>query len=138
MNIFFKYTVKEDSYNKINNNMVRLLISGYRHYNDASTIESVIMEALGDEKGVTIIHGGCYGVDIAADKVADKHGFKKQVFNADWSKGKSAGPIRNKRMITDGKPDYAIVFLSKHSVGTRNMIELLVKYRIPHRIIEID
>jgi hypothetical protein len=96
------------------------------------------MEALGDEKDVTIIHGGCYGVDAVSDAIADKHKFRKQIFNADWSKGKSAGPIRNERMIVEGKPDYGLVFLSKRSVGTVNMIKLLIKYRIPHRIIEID
>ena len=118
--------------------MFKLLVSGYRNYSDFDNIELSIIQLLGDEKDVTIIHGGCYGVDSIADQTADKHGFKKQVFNADWSKGKSAGPIRNERMIVEGKPDYGLVFLSKHSVGTRNMVKLLVKYRIPHRIIEID
>lgn len=118
--------------------MVKLLISGYRNYSDFDNIESSIIQLLGNEKDVTIIHGGCYGVDAVSDAIADKYGFKKEIYYADWSKGKSAGPIRNKRMITDGKPDYELVFLSKLSIGTRNMIELLVKYRIPHRIIEID
>lgn len=116
---------------------MRLLISGYRYFNDINIVESNIMGAIGDEKDVTIIHGGCNGVDQLADVIADKHNFKKEVYYADWSLGKRAGPIRNKKMIIDGKPTFAVLFLSKFSSGTKNMLNLINKYKIPHLVINI-
>ena len=42
-------------------------------------------------------------------------------FPADWnSYGKAAGPIRNKQMLDEGKPDVVIAFPG--GTGTANMI----------------
>jgi hypothetical protein len=44
-------------------------------------------------------------------KVLIKNNWKTLVFKPNWLLGKKAGPIRNEKMITEGKPDYAICFL---------------------------
>jgi hypothetical protein len=46
-------------------------------------------------------------------------------YPADWNThGRTAGPIRNSRMLAEGKPDLVLAFthdLSK-SIGTRDMV----------------
>jgi len=57
--------------------------------------------------------------------VAKKYGLEVIWFPADWEKyGRAAGPIRNKQMIMEGKPDLVVAFhnnISK-SRGTKNMV----------------
>ena len=44
-------------------------------------------------------------------------------FPAEWKKhGKAAGPIRNRKMLQDGKPDLVLAFPGGR--GTANMVEL--------------
>jgi hypothetical protein len=52
---------------------------------------------------------------------------KLKVFSANWEKhGLAAGPIRNRQMLTEGKPDLVIAFHEniEKSKGTKNMLEL--------------
>ena len=44
-------------------------------------------------------------------------------FPADWSLGRKAGPIRNRQMLVEGKPDVVYAFYQdkKKSKGTKNM-----------------
>jgi hypothetical protein len=60
----------------------------------------------------TIIHGGCpTGADKFADEYCVVNWLDMQVFRADWTAhGKAAGPIRNQRMIDEGKPDLVVAF----------------------------
>jgi len=41
-------------------------------------------------------------------------------------------------MITEGMPNFALLFLSKQSKGTLNMLNLVKKYDIKYKVIEID
>jgi UDP-N-acetylmuramoylalanine-D-glutamate ligase len=44
-----------------------------------------------------------------------------ETYEADWdTHGKAAGPIRNKRMLDEGKPDLVVAFPGGR--GTANMI----------------
>lgn len=62
-------------------------------------------------KVTAVIHGGCEGADMCAAQWATKRGIPAQEFAADWNKyGKAAGPIRNQRMLDEGKPDVVLVF----------------------------
>ena len=50
-------------------------------------------------------------------------------YPADWKKyGKSAGPLRNQRMIDEGKPDLVVAFPG--GVGTADMISRAKAYNI--------
>jgi len=47
-------------------------------------------------------------------------------FPADWSRhGKSAGPIRNRQMLIEGRPDIVVAFPG--GKGTANMIKQAVE-----------
>lgn len=48
-------------------------------------------------------------------------GVKHLPFEADWhTHGRAAGPIRNRRMIEEGKPDLVVAFPGGR--GTANMV----------------
>lgn len=104
---------------------MKILICGGREYANQEKFELVM-------KPFTIcrmvIHGACgwpqmIGVDAMADKWASDHVIEKKRFPADWKKfGNVAGPIRNERMLIEGKPDWVIAFPGGN--GTANMVHL--------------
>lgn len=78
-----------------------------------------------------LINGGAYGADLAADTYAVVNGLPIDVFKADWETyGKAAGPIRNKQMLEEGKPDLVVAFyydLNNKSKGTSHMVSIAKK-----------
>lgn len=74
-----------------------------------------------------IIEGGAKGVDETAQDWAITNFVKDCLtFKADWDKyGKSAGYIRNKQMLDEGKPDLVVAFPG--GKGTKMMIDLAKK-----------
>ncbi len=85
-----------------------------------------------------VISGGAKGADDMAIEYAKARGIPLEVFHADWGKyGKLAGPIRNKQMLTVGKPDKEVGFIDRNnedepvSPGSRNMYEQCVKAKVP-------
>jgi len=68
-----------------------------------------------------IIEGGAPGADAGARIFGEQNGIPVQTYAADWdSHGRAAGPIRNQRMIDDGKPDLVIAFPG--GKGTEDMV----------------
>jgi len=111
--------------------MARILICGDRNWTDVETIENFVKSLPPD---TVIIHGECRGADSIADKAAKEHGLTVETFSAKWEKyGDAAGPIRNRRMLVEGKPDRVVAFhddLSK-SRGTADMLKQARKQRVP-------
>jgi hypothetical protein len=114
--------------------MVRVLICGSRDWTDEKMIEDYILTL---KEGSVIIEGECPGADKIAKKCGKKHGFEVEGYRADWDlHGDKAGPIRNKRMILEGKPDKVVAFhddISK-SRGTKDMINKAKDYGIPYHV----
>lgn len=72
---------------------------------------------------IMIIHGGANGADTLADAYADHLEIDKKVFRADWKRHKrGAGPIRNRKMMYEGRPDIVVAFNGGN--GTADMVEL--------------
>lgn len=73
--------------------------------------------------GDVVIHGAARGVDTQAMIAAQTlPGVKHLPFHADWhTHGRAAGPIRNRRMIEEGKPDLVVAFPGGR--GTANMVK---------------
>jgi hypothetical protein len=68
-----------------------------------------------------IIEGGAAGADACGAAWAQAHNVETQTFPADWSEhGKAAGPMRNQRMIDEGKPDLVVAFPG--GKGTADMV----------------
>lgn len=104
---------------------LRVLVCGSRHCEGAmSDFVWNWLSGFISERGVScIIHGAAPGVDTQAMIVADMMpGVKHHPFEADWHRhGRAAGPIRNRRMIEEGKPDLVVAFPGGR--GTANMVK---------------
>jgi len=98
---------------------MKVLVCGGRNYSNTHEL----VDALEDIGGITeIIHGGAYGADAMAGGFAKANDIKETVYPAYWKKhGRAAGPIRNKQMLDDGKPDLVVAF--KGGRGTDNMVK---------------
>lgn len=84
---------------------------------------------------LTIIEGGAAGADTIARDFATIQWLMLETYKADWNKwGRSAGPIRNKQMLKEGKPDLVIAFPG--GSGTQNMIDQAKAAGIPVEEIE--
>lgn len=105
---------------------LRVLVCGGRDYPADAVwhfLEHYAPAELGAPIGV-VIHGGATGADEAAakwGKWAASDGVKTIEFRANWRKyGKRAGPLRNERMLGEGKPDAVIAFPGGR--GTADMV----------------
>lgn len=102
---------------------MRVLICGGRDYADASTLwgalDAIHRQCAHDS--MIVIQGGARGADqIAREWCAAR---KVQCVNyvADWeADGRAVGPIRNQRMIDDGRPDRVLAFPG--GKGTADMV----------------
>lgn len=77
---------------------------------------------------IRIVQGECKGADLMAKQAAEECGLECIGYPAEWEKyGKNAGPIRNQRMIDEGRPDMGIAFHSciQNSKGTKDMVTRL-------------
>lgn len=97
---------------------MRILVCGGRDYDDWKTLYAAL-DAL--EKPCALIEGGARGADRLAREWAAANRVPVLTFNAEWETyGRAAGPIRNQRMLMEGKPDIVIAFPG--GAGTANMI----------------
>ena len=72
---------------------------------------------------LVIISGGARGVDLTAQKEAERLGIKTEIFPADWDKhGKAAGMIRNHDIVKACDKVYA--FWDGSSRGTLNTMNI--------------
>jgi ABC-type Fe3+-hydroxamate transport system substrate-binding protein len=114
---------------------MRLLICGSRN-SDNYEIPKFI-EKVNEINPSVIISGEARGFDTLAKNYARVYGIAYEGYPADWKKhGKAAGPIRNKQMLDEGKPDKVLAFLAPNSRGTRNMISQAEKAGIPVEIVD--
>lgn len=99
---------------------MRVLVCGGRHFCNQAWVNKTLNEI----RGITeIINGGATGADHCAREWAKAHGVALRTFQAEWSRhGKRAGPLRNIRMILEGKPDLVVAFPGGR--GTKHMVTL--------------
>lgn len=112
---------------------MKVLVCGSRDYVDGIGLWNYLSQTAKHlaEKGTPIteiIQGGARGADTLACQWAHLAGVNEREFRAEWGKyGKAAGPIRNKQMLDEGKPDLVIAFPINGDLnatrGTKNMVE---------------
>jgi hypothetical protein len=118
---------------------MRVLVCGGRHYGFKLEQRDHVWGVLSEYEDIEIIHGNARGVDKTSGAFAETHERPHHVYPAQWEKyGKAAGPIRNKQMLDEGKPDLVIAFLAPNSRGTQNMIDQATKAGLPVKIVEIE
>jgi hypothetical protein len=100
--------------------IARVLVCGGRDFFDNRAV-SDCLNAL-DPRPAVLINGGAPGADRAAWLWAKRQpDVQCLVFNADWGiHGKAAGPIRNQRMLDEGKPTLVVAFPGGR--GTADMV----------------
>lgn len=117
---------------------MRILVCGSRHFDDYNLMRATFLKEMSE--GDTLIHGCARGADLLAEEVWNNfpgEGFTER-YPANWATySKGAGPIRNKQMLDEGKPDMVIAFLAPNSRGTKNMIEQAEKAGVPVKVINI-
>src|SRR5687767_7065897 len=101
---------------------MRVLVCGGRDYNDSDRIFNTLYQIDAERGPITcIIHGCATGADTQGRVWAQHHDRKHVPFRADWNThGKAAGPLRNARMLDEGKPDLVVAFPGGR--GTADMI----------------
>lgn len=117
---------------------LKVLVCGGRDFKDASFVFNRLLE-YEEHYGEfgCIIHGVALGADELAGEYAKCNGIPCTVYKAYWNTyGKAAGPIRNKRMLEEGKPDIVIAFPGGR--GTANMIQQAHAHGVPVIDVERD
>lgn len=121
---------------------MRVLVCGSRHFKDPVLMDKVLSKVF-DETCV-LIQGMAKGADLLAfkwlyTKYPDLWQHMNDAYPANWKKyGKAAGPIRNKQMLEEGKPDLVIAFLAPDSRGTANMISQAETMGVPVEVIHVS
>lgn len=99
---------------------MRVLVCGGRKYNDRERVNAVLTK-LHAEVGIDfLIEGGAPGADRLAAEWANEWNVPSGRYEADWeAHGNFAGPMRNRRMLEEGKPDIVVAFPGNR--GTADM-----------------
>jgi hypothetical protein len=110
--------------------VMRILVCGGRKWSDTKSVYKCLDIFHKQEPINVVIEGNAHGVDRIAGYWARKNNIDNLKFSADWNKfGKRAGPLRNKQMLNEGRPDLVIAFPGGR--GTKNMVELALRQDVP-------
>lgn len=116
---------------------MRLLICGDRNWTDDLRIAEEVT-ALGLEQIECVIEGEARGADQIGRNFAIACDIPIVPFHADWKQyGRAAGPMRNQRMLAEGKPTYYLAFHAniEESKGTRDMVNRLENAHVPGKVV---
>jgi hypothetical protein len=107
-----------------------VLVCGGRNYDDREQLFRILDVAHKANPIVCLVHGAARGADTLAGYWALNHGVRCKAYPADWDQdGKAAGPIRNRRMLEEGKPHMVIAFPG--GKGTSDMIQQAESANVP-------
>jgi len=108
---------------------MRVLIFGGRDFLDWPLLFAFMDEEATHIPITRVIQGGARGADTGGAFWAFCRGIPYETFEADWKRlGPKAGPLRNQRMIDEGKLDYAVGFPGGR--GTNDMARRLARAKI--------
>ncbi len=118
---------------------VSILICGGRNYSQAAVwnwLESTLYAELPPSSRVTkVVHGGASGADKGGANWGLSENAKVICYAANWKRfGKRAGPLRNQRMLDEGKPDFVVAFPGGR--GTADMVRRAQTAGVP--VIEVQ
>lgn len=109
----------------------RVLVCGGRDFTDSILLKKTLNKL----KPKLIIHGCAYGADSLANVYAFANNIPQEKYQAEWDKyGRSAGPIRNNKMLKEGKPTVVVAFPGGR--GTDHMKSIAREAGIP--VIEVE
>src|SRR5262249_443502 len=108
---------------------MRVLVCGGRDFEDAGLMISVLDRLHTQQVSTVLIHGNAGGADRIADAWASGRGIPREPYEVpqgEWDEiGKKAAPLRNQRMLDEGKPDLVVAFPG--GGGTKDIVRRAVK-----------
>ncbi len=117
--------------------MLRVLVCGGRRFHDYGFVWDTL-DDIRFERGAfsVVIDGMCpTGVDRDARRYAAENGITLRSFRPDWHQyGRKAGPVRNQRMLDEGRPDLVVAFPGGR--GTADMVRRAKRAGV--EVIEVD
>ncbi len=113
---------------------MRVLVCGGRDYTDRGFLYTVLDNIHTSTPISCVIEGGAMGADSLAKLWAINNQVSVETYEAQWKQyGRAAGPIRNRQMLNEGKPDIVIAFAG--GKGTRNMVKQAKERFVPVRTV---
>lgn len=105
---------------------MRLLITGGRDFDDEHLLKVTLDRLHAESPFTCLIHGAAKGADRLAGQWAQANGVEEVACPADWRRhGRGAGPVRNKLMLEEHKPDLLVAFPG--GKGTASMVGIAEK-----------
>jgi hypothetical protein len=103
--------------------MMRVLVCGGRDFDNRAMLNAALDRLHAERVFSLVIAGGARGADTLAEDWANARGIACDVYRGDWEGlGRKAGPIRNKQMLDEGKPDLVVAFPGGR--GTAHMVRI--------------
>ena len=113
---------------------MRVLVCGGRDFCDWGLLCNTLSDIKSETPISCIIQGDAKGADWLAKAWASWFNIPTEDYPADWGKHKkAAGPIRNQKMIDEGKPGLVVAFPG--GAGTADMVRRAKKHNI--KVIEV-
>jgi cephalosporin hydroxylase len=108
----------------------RVLVCGGRDYQDRAAVFGVLDGLHRVTPISAVISGMARGADALGAEWAKEQRVELAAYPADWTgHGRSAGPIRNRQMLAEAKPDLVVAFPGGR--GTADMISISEKAGVP-------
>lgn len=118
---------------------MRILVTGDRGWDCRDLAASVVARLVARYgRDLTLVHGGCRGVDAAFAKAFQDSGLAAEEHPADWANGgRRAGPERNARMVASGVDLCVAVhrFLA-NSKGTKDCARRAIAAGVPTYLVD--
>lgn len=104
---------------------MRMLVCGSRNWANGELLYHCLDKIAEVLRVDVVIEGEARGADTMARNWAARRAIPVETYPANWhGDGLGAGPIRNRRMLTEGKPDLVVAFPLARSAGTRHMMNI--------------
>lgn len=105
---------------------MRVLVCGGRDYADREFLYEMLDLLHKKYTFTLLIHGAAHGADKMADDWAILNKIPRHPHQAEWTLyGKGAGPIRNRKMLREERPQLVVAFEGEK--GTPDMCQIARK-----------
>lgn len=113
------------------------VVTGSRSWNWADPIHAALEQVAVEYPDAVMIEGGANGADRIARHFWQEIGRMAMTIPAQWDKyGRSAGPIRNRRMLATPGVGLCIGFVQPDSKGTWDCLAAAAKFGVRRIVVD--
>lgn len=124
---------------------LRVVVTGSREWTAGGPVRDALTACVERCRSIVVGHGAAKGLDMivagCAATIATGYGNDSYVqsYPADWTtNGRSAGPLRNQRMLDSVRPDIVLAFPLPSSTGTWDCVRRALAMRVPVAVVYVD